>query len=230
VSNINILALETATALCSVALRVGAHTYALDEGQPFKHGETILTQVNNILETGGIGLSDLNAIAFGRGPGSFTGLRIAAAVTQGLALGANIPVIPISSLQILAQEAYQTHRATQVIAAIDARMGEIYWGCYACIDGVMQLCGQEQVGMPDELVLPDNIALQAWRGAGSGWREYGDKIIASLPAVMADLPVYPELWPRAVAMLDIAELRYAQQQFVTAEHAIPVYLRDDVVR
>ena len=125
-----LLAIETATELCSAALLVNDEIFSISEVAPRRHNEIILYMCEQVLAQGQISLSQLDAIAFGRGPGAFTGVRLAASVTQGIALGQNIPVIPVSSLASLAQVAFESVQAACVLACIDARMQEIYFGQY----------------------------------------------------------------------------------------------------
>ncbi len=123
-----ILAIDTATEACSVALWNNGEVQALFELCPREHTQRILPMVQQILASSGLSLQQLDALAFGRGPGSFTGVRIGIGIGQGLALGANLPMIGVSTLQTMAQGAFRLTGATRVLAAIDARMGEVYWG------------------------------------------------------------------------------------------------------
>ncbi|CAG0911897.1 unnamed protein product, partial [Cyprideis torosa] len=130
----------------------------------------------------GLELQQIDALAFGRGPGAFTGVRIATGIVQGLALAVAKPVLPVSTLAALAQQAYREQQAEQVLVAVDARMGEVYWGQYVLVDGVMQLQGEEYVLAPADAPLPDaNPDLNSesgsgsrWLAVGSGWREYAN--------------------------------------------------------
>ncbi|MEN8214710.1 MAG: tRNA (adenosine(37)-N6)-threonylcarbamoyltransferase complex dimerization subunit type 1 TsaB, partial [Pseudomonadota bacterium] len=142
----NLLAIETSEAACSAALWSGGDVVEAYREQPQGHSELLLPMIDELLATSGVGRRRLDAIAFGRGPGSFTGVRIATAITQGVSLGLDIPVVPVSSLQALAQGVTRTSGYRQVAAAFDARMQEVYWAlCEADADGVMQLLGEEIV-------------------------------------------------------------------------------------
>ena len=123
-----ILALDTATENCSVALLVNDRVYVRREVAPRDHTKKILPMVDEVLKEAGLSLNELDALAFGRGPGSFTGVRIGIGIAQGLAFGAELPMIGISTLQAMAQGSYRNMRATHVACAIDARMSEVYWG------------------------------------------------------------------------------------------------------
>ena len=163
-----ILALDTATEACSAALLSGGSVYERHEIAPRRHAELILPMVDGVLAEAGLGLNDVDAIAFGRGPGAFTGIRIAAGVTQGLALGAGLPVIPVSSLATLAQGVI--NQSATLLPAIDARMGEIYWAAYdAAQDGLVRLVTEEQVAPPDAVQIPAGKQIF---GVGSGWDTY----------------------------------------------------------
>jgi tRNA threonylcarbamoyladenosine biosynthesis protein TsaB len=168
----------------------------------------------------------LDCLAFGQGPGSFTGLRIASGVAGGIAFAAKIPVIPISSLAILAQAAYAEYGANKVLAAIDARMSEIYWGHYV-IDkqGVMQCEDIEIVCAPDKISLPSS---GNWYGVGNGWGTYANTLMAKLGETV---PEYQsEIYPQARSMIPLALAAFKGGQIVNAEEALPVYLRDQVVK
>jgi len=141
-----------------------------EELAPRSHTGLILLQVESVMAEADLQLKQLDALAFGRGPGSFTGLRIAAGVVQGLALGAGLAVAPVSSLAAMAQGIYrENNRATHICAAFDARIQEVYWGNFELIDGIMQSVTEEAVNSPDALYLPDE---GDWLAIGSGWAAY----------------------------------------------------------
>ena len=165
-------------------------------------------------------LKQLDAIAFSRGPGSFTSLRIGAGVVQGFAFGANLPVVPVSSLAVLAQGV----GAPKVLAAFDARMNQVYWGAYARNEkGLMELQGQEIVIAPAEVPIPEG---SGWIGAGSGWDQYAAVLTARLGNHVNEWR--KQVFPKAsqVAALGLELLKAGQT--VTAEQALPVYVRDEV--
>lgn len=221
---LRLLALDTASDACSVALLIDGIIIARNQLAPREHGNLILAQVAEVLAEAGVALESLNAIAFGRGPGSFTGLRVAAGTAQGLAFGANLPVLPVSNLAILAQAAFLQQGARQVAVAIDARMDEVYWGLYQADDqGIVQLIGEESVGAPQLVSAPD---FGAWQGAGSGWQSYAERLEARCsPRVQP--PPTGQL-PDAADMLPLAVHQYRQYGAISPELAIPVYLRDRV--
>ena len=156
-------------------------------------------------------MNELNAIAFGQGPGSFIGLRLSASVTQGLAFGSNLPVIPVSTLQILAQTAYEQEGLTAVIAMIEAKVSAVYWGAYQVKEGLMQ------VVVPDQFSELEKINLSE---LDLGWERVGN-----IPAL-----VKHQIYPQARALLTLAEDQYLRGNRQPPEKAVPVYLQDRVVQ
>lgn len=221
-----LLAIDTSSEACSVALQWGDATLFRFTDQPRKHAELILPMVNEVLQEAGVTLAQLDAIAFGRGPGSFTGLRIAAGTVQGLAFGADLPVVPVSSLAGLAQRAFREWGWQKVHAAFDARMGEVYWGSYCRTgDDEWTLQGLECVATPGNLLQASQLQpMHDWSGAGSGWvyRQDIEPLLGSLQHCE------PTLLPHALDLLPLARKAFARGQIVTAEQVVPVYLRNNV--
>lgn len=215
-----LLALDTATEACSVALLHDGKITSHYEVIPRQHAQKLLPMIQTLLADAGIALSAVDAIAFGRGPGAFTGVRIAIGVVQGLAFALERPVLPVSNLAVLAQRALREHGATQVAAAIDARMDEVYWGCYTEQAGEMRLQGVEAVLPPEQVALPNGSGGQ-WFGAGTGWG-YGERL-----AVKAD-GQDASMLPHALDLLTLAHFAWQRGESVPAEQAQPVYLRDKV--
>ena len=226
-----ILAIDTATENCSAALlvdgNVRAHEVEIDRG----HAERILAMVDNLLAEGHLSLSDLNAIAFGRGPGSFTGVRLAATVTQGLAFGAGLGVVPVSDLRAVAQRVFgglptadPDPSSARVVVCNDARMGEVYWACFERgDDGLARLEGEERVSKPSEVRLP-----QSWTtatAAGRGFVAYA----AALGGV-APTSSTIQFLPRATEVALLAVPVVAAGRLLPPEAAIPTYLRDNVAQ
>jgi Inactive homolog of metal-dependent proteases, putative molecular chaperone len=162
-----LLALDTATEACSVALLHDGKVTSHYEVIPRMHAQKLLPMIKQLLANSGVALNALDAIAFGRGPGAFTGVRIAIGVVQGLAFALERPVLPVSNLAALAQGALREHGVQQVAAAIDARMDEVYWGCYKAEAGEMRLQGLEAVLPPERVALPEGSSGD-WFGAGTG--------------------------------------------------------------
>lgn len=221
---LKILAVDTATEACSAALLVGDKLFSRWEEAPRDHTRKILPMVQAVLEDAGISLSDLDAIAFGRGPGSFTGVRIGISVAQGLAFGAGVPLIGISTLAAMAQGAYRLDGAQQVLTAIDARMNEVYFGRYELIDGRMQLVGDEVVSEPAALVDVRGKLAGPVTCVGTGFETYGE----TLSGLADELVVSQVRFPAAEDMLPLARAAWLAGEAVPVEQATPVYLRDKV--
>ncbi len=221
-----LLALDTSTEACSAALWIDGEVrerYALT---PADHGRHILAMVDGVLAEAGIDARELDALAFGRGPGGFTGLRIAAGVVQGLALALGLPVAPVSSLAALAQGAMRERGAAAVLAAIDARMNELYWGAFeADADGCARLRGEELLAPAAQIALPD---AGSWWGAGSGWSAAAAELSARLGPRLAGCD--GDRYPRAADVAVLAAVACRAGRTVPADEAVPVYLRDRVVQ
>ena len=246
-----ILAIDTATEACSAALYVDAGDDAGDtdtKGEsitsryqiaPRQHSRLILKMIDELLADALLNIDEIDAIAFGRGPGSFMGLRIAAGVVQGIAFAHDIPVIPVSTLKVIAQCAYDETQNKNVLVAIDARMDEVYTAVY-CFDDSQrwQLKGEEQVITPDKVVLPElkdrseqpvcSSVGTGWTGAGTGWASYSDKLLP----IEGCRPqtILPDCLPSAKAMVSLAAEEFRQGNTVPAAEAVPVYIRNDVAK
>lgn len=216
-----LLALDTATEACSVALLHEGKLLSHYEVIPRLHAQRLLPMIKTLLAEAGIALSAVDGIAFGRGPGAFTGVRIAIGVVQGLAFALERPVLPVSTLAVLAQRALREQGAQQVAAAIDARMDEVYWGCYRAEQGEMRLFGEEAVLPPEQALLPVG-AVGDWYTAGTGWGSYGSR----LPTLSRDEPQV--VLPHAQDLLALAAFAWARGEALPADMAQPVYLRDKV--
>jgi len=214
-----ILALDTSTEAFSVALHVEGEVSVFHEIAPRQHANLILPTVERLLTDAGLSLSGLDALAFGCGPGSFTGIRIATGVIQGLAFSADLPVVPVSTLQTMAQGSYRIHAAKQVLVALDARIDQVYFGGYVLGDN-----GLMQIAMDECVCDPDSIEVEGeWMGVGLGWSVYESTMKHLVKESY-------ELYPHAVDMIPLAIAAYESGNTVSAEKAIPVYLRDEVVR
>jgi tRNA threonylcarbamoyladenosine biosynthesis protein TsaB len=221
-----LLAFDTATEACSCALHVDGETQAQFTIAPQKHAELILNMVNTLLAEAELIPSQLDGLAYGRGPGSFTGLRIASGVAQGIAFGADLSVASISSLATLAQGIYMQYHVKHILTAFDARMEEVYWGCYTLGEqGIVQLHEPEIVCKPQAIPIPQTTG---WYGAGSGWASYAPSLLLRLGESV--LTYYPHCFPNAQAMIPLALVAFQTGQVVSAEQALPVYLRDQVVQ
>ena len=225
--NITLLALDTSTEACSVALWHKGEKTHLDELAQRTHTKRILPMVDELLANSGINLKQVDALAFGRGPGSFTGVRVGAGIAQGLALGADLPVIAVSNLTEMAQAAFELHQAENVAAAIDARMNEVYFsqlkrekvrselGEFYQWNSVIE----EQVCQPEK-VIEQFSDLTAYR-VGTGWAAYPQFKDSGLEG--SDV-----ILPSAQYMLELALTDYAQNKVISALEIEPVYLRNEV--
>jgi tRNA threonylcarbamoyladenosine biosynthesis protein TsaB len=216
-----LLALDTATEACTVALWLDGEV--LERVEPgSQHSERILLMVDALLADAGLVLTQLDALAFGRGPGSFTGLRIGAGVTQGLAFGADLPVVPVSSLAALAQGV----DAPKVLAAFDARMHQVYWGAYQRgPEGLVTPVMAEAVVEPAQAPLP---AGHVWVVAGSGWDAY--KSIWE-PRIRQHGSIgLSGVVPHARDVAILATAQFQAGEVVAPEFAVPIYIRDDVAK
>ncbi len=230
-----ILALDTATEICSVALlcQDASGFQALPllgrELPPGTgHSAHILSLVQAVLAEAAVTLAELDCIAFGRGPGGFTGVRLAASVTQGLAYGAGLPVVPVSDLLAVAQQALDLRPgAASVLVCNDARMQEVYWTCATRgPSGLAGAAGPEQVGPPDSVALPPWLPRPV-HGVGRGfavWPSIQQRLGVQLQEVAADL------LPRAREIARLAVPLWLSGRAVAPEQALPVYLRDNVAR
>lgn len=217
-----LLAIDTATEACSAGLYLDGMMTTKYTVAPRKHAELILTMVDDLLSESALSLSQLDALAFGRGPGAFTGVRIATGVIQGLAMSADLAIVPVSTLAALAQGAIAESR--QVACAIDARMGEVYWALYQANDkGIMQLLGEESVCPPDSINIPES---NGWFGVGSGWATYAKELQISMGTTLLDCRAGD--YPSAKAICTLAVDAYQRGENVDAADALPVYLRDKV--
>ena len=215
----NILAIETATPMCSVALQVGDEVLERAELSPRGHANLLLPWIAELLAEAGLRYADLDRIVVGRGPGGFTSLRIGLSIAQGIALAHELPVVPVSSLDTLAQSADPEGQHSRILALIDARMGEVFVGAFRRGKEGLSLISPEAVVAPDRLKLPET---GEWLLAGSGLAAYPELMQRNLaePGVHA----MPDAWPLAAHMLAPARRLPA----MLAWEVEPIYVRDDV--
>lgn len=223
--SLKILSLESSTEACSAALLHQGTIQERYQLAPRQHTQLILPMLESLLAEATLKPRDLDAIAFSRGPGSFTGSRISASIVQAIALAVDIPVVPISSLQCLAQAAYREYQAQHILAAIDARMNEIYWASYQLDnEGMMAEFDAEQLSNPTQF---PRTTLSHFIGVGSGWDRYHEILSPQFKKNQLQ-QCYPGRYPRAYDVVQLAEQAYKKGQVVAAEKALPVYLRERV--
>jgi len=238
----NVLALETATDNCSVALSVSGQEQVLSEPSARQQARRLLPMIEQLLAEGGISKNQLDAIAFGKGPGSFTGLRVAAAACQGIAYALDLPVAAVSTLAAIAHQQFRLRQQTHCIACIDARMSEVYWGAY-----VTESLGSNRNVLGDSLNKPAQVPahitassvselsgladaslaqLNDWQFAGSGAPLLLDYFpaIGAAGAVQANGATLPDALDVLLLGLGVIE----RGETVSADQALPVYLRDKV--
>jgi tRNA threonylcarbamoyladenosine biosynthesis protein TsaB len=221
-----LLAIDTSGDACSAAVCVDGRVLQVLERAPRRHGELILGMMQQVLDEAGLALSDLQAIAFGCGPGSFTGLRIAAAVAQGAGFGAGLPLVPVSTLAAIAQGQHRRGGQRRLMVALDARMDEVYWGCFEIdASGLAVSRCAEAVCPATRVEVP---AGGDWMGVGPGWSAYADAL--SLRTGIDPATVTSDVLCEARDVAALALGAFAAGRQVPPERAAPVYLRDQVTR
>jgi tRNA threonylcarbamoyladenosine biosynthesis protein TsaB len=218
-----ILAIETSSNACSAALLINEEIIQCYELAPQQHAQLILPMVKKLLTDAALNLSQLDAIAFGCGPGSFTGIRIAASVAQSLAFGADLPVIPVSTLRVLAQGALTIWGANKVLAGVDARIDEIYFGVYEADNGLMQQQLEDGLYKPNDLPL---LSSGEWFGVGDAWEVYAETLKKHFGNNV--LQIEARVYPQAKYVAELAHYELLAGKVLAADKALPVYLRNKV--
>jgi tRNA threonylcarbamoyladenosine biosynthesis protein TsaB len=222
----NLLALETSSVACSVALAAGAQIHERHEERPKAHTRLLIPMIEAVLGEGAVTLGELDAVVLGNGPGSFIGMRIAASVAQGLCYGAGLKLVPVSSLAAVAAEALEKSAAARIAVAQDAHMNEVYLGCYRrggdaepVAEGATTL---EAVASAAPLA---RLGDRDWLAAGDGWHRYpelrerhGDRLSGVLDV----------RWPRARYLLDLGRRSYLAGEAIDAALLVPAYVRERV--
>lgn len=216
-----ILAFDTSSSACSVAIQNGAKVEISHKIAPMQQAKLILPMIHELLDMTTLTVDKLDAIIYGCGPGSFTGIRIATSVAQGLGFAADKPVIPVSSMAAIAQSAYLEHHCMKQMVAIDARMGQVYWALYKIGQhDCVELIGQEVVCDPNEIPMPED---SGWSATGDGWDIY-KQCLEKRSGVKPDA-IYSLQLPSALALLYLGRAKFERGEWVTASKAEPVYLR-----
>lgn len=215
----NLLAFDTSTEFLSIALQVGGHTWTLHVEAGATASQRILPEIHALLHAANIELTALDGIAFGAGPGAFTGVRIACGVAQGLAFGANLPVVAVHTLMAVAQAS----KRDQVIVCQDARMGEVYFAAYERINNMWVTSSPAIVCKPEQVPV---LAGSDWVGAGSGWTTYAPQLTVVYAGQLRE--VLPAITPNAQAVLALAQPMFLAGLAQAAEDVAPIYIRNRV--
>lgn len=220
-----LLAVETATEACSAALYLDGDIAEKYQLAPREHTKLILPMLDALMAEASLSIQQLDALAFGCGPGSFTGLRIATGVIHGVAFAADLPVVPVSTLAALAQAYFHSTDDDYALPAMDARMGEIYWAVYSKdADGNARLHGKEWLGKAEDIAIPDVKGY----GVGSGWQSYEKELTTRLHNLVTGYDA--TYLPRASYIAGLGVVGFANGAAVPVEQAMPVYLRDKVAK
>lgn len=222
-ATMNILAIETATEYCSVALQAGTEILGRHQNAPRQHASLLLPWVEQLLAETELSLKHLHAIAYGRGPGSFTSLRLGIGVVQGLAYGADIGVHGVSSLAALAQSSVLATPGQLLLVATDARMQEVFTGCYRVADdGIVVEDSEDSVCAPGDVPLPHGPCI----GLGNGFSAYPEALVERLGEKLADMDA--DCWPDARSVIRLAATAIGRGEIDSPEQALPRYVRNKV--
>lgn len=220
----NILAFDTSSIACGVVLQCGDKTKAMQQVAPMQQARLILPMIKELLQNFSCTLTDLDAVAFCSGPGSFTGIRIASSVVQGLGFamkmqGKQLPILCVSSLAALAQSLYMKNKWSKCLVALDARMKQIYWAQYQVNrDDLVELMGEEKRCYPNEVNLPQG----SWYGIGDGFKVYHKELISQSKTQFLDFDTVS--YPSPLAILQLAKQKFLLKEWLTPEQATPYYL------
>lgn len=215
-----LLAFETATEACSVAVWIEGDIRERFELAPRRHAELSLPWAEQLLAEAGIARSQLDAIVISRGPGAFTGVRLAIAIAQGIALALDRPIVPVSTLAVLAMQSPGEH----LLAAIDARMGEVYSAAFGRVGDDIVPLSAEVVGAPDAVMLPDRPC--AWHGVGTGFAALEGALHLWLASRLATVDAVA--LPHAADLVHLGALAFLRGEGLAPERVEPAYLRDNV--
>lgn len=220
-----LLALDTSTDACSAALFIDGDIRERFEIAPREHTRLILRMVDQLMQEADLRPQQLDAIALSRGPGSFTGVRIATGVAHGIAFGADLPIAMVSTLAAMAQDFFNRTQVDLAFTALDARMDEVFWGVYQrSALGLAQPVGDEAVTSSSAIIHPSLPGF----GIGSGWGTHHEALSQRLAHYVLGVDV--DIWPKASCVAQIGAHVHANGQSVPVEQAQPVYLRDKVAK
>ncbi len=221
----NILAIDTCTESCSAALLYKGKLYQRVEMTQRGHSDLILGMMDDLFKQAETKISEVDVLAFGRGPGSFTGVRVGVGVAQGVAFARELPVVAISSLAAVAQGAADKLGSEFIAVAMDARMGEVYCASYQVVNGLVQLLGEEHVCPPVKFMPHSN---QQWLAVGTGWGVYEQQLSTNFTDTLKKISV--EHYPQSNSIIKLAQLEIEAGRLLSADQAMPVYLRNNVAK
>jgi len=221
----NILALDSCSEMCSTALLYEGARYEQSELTQRGHSDLVLGMMDGLFAESGSSIKDVDVLAFGRGPGSFTGVRVGVSVAQGIAFARDIPVVPVSSLAAVAQKAANNLDAEYIAVAMDARMGEVYCAHYYFDGQVLSLLNQERVCEPSAF-MPFHQGKCV--GVGTAWRVYESELKANFGDLVTQIEA--DYYPEASNVIQLAEREILAGNLKSADQALPVYLRDNVAK
>lgn len=221
-----LLALDTSTAACSVALCIGERMFERHEVQPKQHTRLLVPMIDDVLRQGGAMLRDLDAVVLGNGPGSFIGMRIAASVAQGLCYGAGLKLVPVCSLAAVAAESFENSTVSRVLVAQDAHMSEVYLRGYRRGEDGLPLATGETTLQPIAPVdVPDAPDTADWYAAGAGWQRYPELMKLNDDRLAGSTDVE---WPRAQYLLGLGRRSCLAGKAIDPASLVPAYVRDRV--
>ncbi|MBV1877254.1 MAG: tRNA (adenosine(37)-N6)-threonylcarbamoyltransferase complex dimerization subunit type 1 TsaB [Pseudomonadales bacterium] len=220
----NVLAIDTSSPACVLAISTGKQVYTNVEIVDRSHSKEILPRIVALIARAELVLADLDYIVFGQGPGSFTGLRIGVGVVQGLAFGLNIPVVAVSSMACLAQNQFRQHQHENCLVALTARLEEVYFGSYSISGGYASLNGLETVVAADQAPKQDQD--KQWIGLGSGWQLR--PLLEPAMGILTDAVFSEPSYPDPIDLMQLGMHRFEQGFAVAAVAAQPEYLREKV--
>ncbi len=220
-----LLAVETSTDACSAALFINGDILEKFALAPREHTKLIMTMIDELMAESQLKPQQLDVVGLSRGPGSFTGVRIATGVAHGIAFGADVPVVLVSTLAAIAQGFFNQHEDNLSFTAMDARMDEIFWGVYQRNSlGLAELLGEEAVTPPNNVIFPERSGF----GVGSGWAAQGEALKKRLTDRLQG--IVSDIWPHAACIAQLGAYDFANGFAVSVEEAMPVYLRDKVAK
>ena len=218
----NLLAIDTSSNACSVAVQVGDENFQKHVVEPREHTKILVPMIERLLQEAGVALSDLDAVVLGNGPGSFIGMRIGASVAQGICHGAGLRIVPVSSLAAIAAEVICEHGAEKILVAQDARMHQIYLGRFHADAGRLRQADNEEVicGI-GPLTVPD----AGYVAAGAGWNTYPELLVQNSHLISATAEV---IYPRARYLLQLGDNAKQAGRAIPPDALVPAYIRSKV--